>query len=139
MSTGIWLFVRMPYDLVDVFSYPVLPFSQLAHGISSRTYITLAIYLCSCHNRCENSGAIYLKEGYWAGIASDGTLVTFFCPYRYCNCKRAPGNLPGCLYDPDNIDGQCSKNRSGWLCGKCSGNTSVGLRYKLISRLFGRN
>jgi len=91
---------------------------------------------CKCNKelagimRCENGGTIYLKEGYWAGITDDGTLVTYFCPYKYCNCTRAPGDFPGCLYDPDNSDKQCSKNRAGWLCGKCSRNTSVGLRYK---------
>ena len=73
---------------------------------------------------------LYVEEGYWAGITSDGTLVTYICPDKYCNCTRAPGGLrAGCLFDPNNSDGQCSKNREGWLCGKCSGNTSVGLRY----------
>jgi len=89
--------------------------------------------VCECHKQagilsCNKDGMLYLKDGYWAGITNDGTLVTNVCPQKYCNCTRAPGNSQGCLFDPDNRDGQCSKNREGWLCGKCSGNTSVGLR-----------
>lgn len=108
-----------------IISHPV---SKLVVSPHAPAYITF-LYLCPYHNRCENGGTIYLKEGYWANTTNN-TLVTYVCPYKYCNCTRAPGDLPGCLYDPDNINGQCSKNRSGWLCGKCSGNTSVGLRYK---------
>ena len=73
---------------------------------------------------------LYLEEGLWANITSDGTLVTYICPYKYCNCTH--GDSRGCLFDPANSDGQCSKNREGWLCGKCSGNTSIGLRYHSV-------
>ncbi|KAL9984155.1 hypothetical protein ACROYT_G006421 [Oculina patagonica] len=91
---------------------------------------------CECNKelagimRCDNGEKIYLKQGYWANITKDGAftaLVTYFCPHKYCNCKE-DGDLPGCLFDPDNSNGQCSKNREGWLCGKCAENTSVGLR-----------
>ena len=94
---------------------------------------------CSSHNSCDKKldGKLVLEEGYWAGITSNGSLVTYFCPHKYCNCTRAPGYLKGCLFDPDNKNEQCSKNREGWLCGKCSGNTSIGLRYPLlISNLY---
>ena len=37
--------------------------------------------------------------------------------------------MPGCMFHPSNANGQCSENREGVLCGQCSGNTSVGLRY----------
>lgn len=88
---------------------------------------------CECNRelsgilRCEN-GHTYLKEGYWANVTDDGLLVTYYCPYKYCDCKT-DGKLPGCLFDAVNSTAQCAKNREGWLCGKCSGNTSVGLRW----------
>ena len=70
---------------------------------------------------------MYLKEGFWGGLNKRGDLVTYFCPFQYCNCTSTPG-LPGCLFDADNIDRQCADNREGWLCGKCKVDTSVGLR-----------
>lgn len=76
--------------------------------------------------RCENGRTVFLKEGYWANV-TNGKLLTYFCPVKYCKCQRK-GDLPGCFFDPQKSNNLCAKNREGWLCGKCSGNNSVALR-----------
>ncbi|PFX25111.1 hypothetical protein AWC38_SpisGene10242 [Stylophora pistillata] len=79
--------------------------------------------------RCDgNSLSVFIKDGYWANVTEDGTLITYYCPYGYCQCVKGGDGKAGCLFDPLNSNAQCSKNREGWLCGKCSGNTSVGFR-----------
>ena len=79
--------------------------------------IVLTLF-CS-FDRCEDGRTVYLKDGFWGGLNKRGDLVTYFCSFQYCNCTSTPG-LPGCLFDPNNIDRQCADNREGWLCGKCS-------------------
>lgn len=114
-----WLTDHLTYFLSD----------RLRECITSKPSIPffVCLFIFSVNFRCENGHTVYLKEGYWANVTENGTLVTYYCPYKYCNCSHV-GELPGCLFDPANTIAQCAKNREGWLCGKCSGNTSVGLR-----------
>ena len=75
--------------------------------------------------RCKGAREVYLEEGYWGGV-ENGELVTYFCPYKYCNCIQK-GDLPGCMFDSLDPDSQCSVGRKGWLCGRCKEGLSVGL------------
>ncbi|PFX30181.1 uncharacterized protein LOC111323890 [Stylophora pistillata] len=79
--------------------------------------------------RCaDDDRTVYLREGQWGGEIN-GRLVTYFCPPHYCRCERE-GDLPGCVFKPNDIDNQCDHNRTGVLCGKCQEGLSVGLRWE---------
>lgn len=73
---------------------------------------------------------MYLREGYWAGLSQDNNLITYYCPFKYCKCKRGDttDTTPGCILDTKNFTAQCAEGREGFLCGKCSKGLSVGLR-----------
>ena len=63
----------------------------------------IVLTLFSSFDRCEDGRTVYLKEGFWGGLNKRGDLVTYFCPFQYCNCTSTPG-LPGCLFDSNIID-----------------------------------
>ena len=88
--------------------------------------ILIMIMIMIISFRCKGARDVFLQEGYWGGV-ENGQLVTYFCPYKYCNCVRN-GDLPGCMFDSSNPDSQCNPGREGHLCGRCRGNLSVGLR-----------
>ena len=104
----------------------------MAHHVPlvSQLYNSLINYLILFTQRCsENARTVYLKEGHWGG-EFNGRLVTYYCPPNYCRCVTQ-GDLPGCIFNPDNIDNQCAHNRTGVLCGQCKSGLSVGLRLEL--------
>ena len=102
----------------------VLVYTRKNYADSESAQIVLTLF--SSFDRCEDGRTVYLKDDFWGGLNKRGDLVTYFCPFQYCNCTSTRA-LPGCLFDSNIIDRQCAENREGWLC-ECQGDSSVGLR-----------
>ena len=75
-------------------------------------------------SRCDvKAGAIYIKEGYWAGrVPGTNVFRTYHCPPSYCQCTNGSSMIGDCLYVPGRM---CNANRTGTLCGECKKGLSV--------------
>ena len=57
---------------------------------------------------------------WWLGRSQNQSIYTEFCPFDYCVTKKIDISVT----ESDFEDSQCANNRSGILCGECSGNFS---------------
>ena len=66
---------------------------------------------------------IYRESEFWVGYTqdntSDGLILHPQCPFDYCTSNK--------MYIAVDSDEQCSSNRTGLLCGKCTQNFSLAL------------
>ena len=77
---------------------------------------------------CTSSNETLHKNGdYWISYTNetiDGFIIYDHCPYDYCrNANEETVTVN--LNVPNGADEQCAYNRSGVLCGNCSGNLSL--------------
>ena len=90
--------------------------------------------ICGCDSRlapfitdpnCIADNMIVIRQGqFW--LANDnlgGFTIYSICPFDYC--KNSSTRVAINLNLTDGSDAQCAFNRSGILCGACSGNLSV--------------
>ena len=88
--------------------------------------------LCKCAQRLERytntcgiaDRKIERTTEFWVGYTpdnmSDGLILHPHCPFDYCTSKEM-------YMAVDESDEQCSNNRTGLLCGKCTQNFSLAL------------
>ena len=88
--------------------------------------------LCKCAQRLERytntcriaDRKIERTTEFWVGYApdnmSDGLILHPHCPFDYCTSEEMYMAI-------DDSDEQCSNNRTGLLCGKCTQNFSLAL------------
>ena len=88
--------------------------------------------LCKCAQRLERytntcriaDRKIERTTEFWVGYApdnmSDGLILHLHCPFDYCTSDEMYMAI-------DDSDKQCSNNRTGLLCGKCTQNFSLAL------------
>ena len=88
--------------------------------------------LCDCAQRLERytntcriaDRKIERTTEFWVGYAqdnmSDGLILHPHCPFDYCTSKEMDMAV-------DDSDEQCSSNRTGLLCGKCTQTFSLAL------------
>ena len=90
--------------------------------------------ICDVHlspfiTNCSLSNETLYKNGdYWISYTNettvDGFIIYDHCPYDYCRNAHKE-TVPVNLNLPNGADEQCDYNRSGILCGSCSGNLSL--------------
>ena len=85
---------------------------------------------CVCNERLNDfsvmcnidTGTILRRHGasFWVGYDRDTQemILDPQCPFDYCTLNQV-------LLSPIDRDAQCNYNRSGVICGRCSGNTSL--------------
>ena len=90
--------------------------------------------LCKCAQRLEQyTNACRIADSkiergtnheFWVGYKqdneSDGLILHPHCPFDYCTSNKMD-------FTVDDSDEQCSNNRTGLLCGKCTQNFSLAL------------
>lgn len=57
---------------------------------------------------------IHMQPQFYAEVRDEG-IVWAYMPVQFQNCTQA-GNLPGCLFQYDEPEAQCSDKRTGNLC-----------------------
>ena len=88
-------------------------------------------YMCECDavltqigiKHCvilNHIGVVYRRGSIWVGVSGENQSLAAYCPYSYCKTENISINLR----EPDS---QCTANRSGILCGACSGELSLAL------------
>ena len=68
----------------------------------------------------NHTGVVYRSGSVWVGVCDNDIVAHPYCPYGYCKTE----NISVDLMEPDS---QCTANRSGTLCGACSGELSLAL------------
>jgi hypothetical protein len=88
-------------------------------------------------SRCTTDGHyVQYEEGYWVGLDNDGQFTILPCPYGYCSCPKLAPRRPqplgtaisGCFFNAVNGTDVCANDRTGFLCGDCKENHTVGVQ-----------
>ena len=91
--------------------------------------LTFTVDIQQFTNTCLVDSATVLRQQndeFWVGYGNDndsesrGLIIHPHCPFDFCTTKET-------YFAVDDSDKQCSYNRSGLLCGRCSQNLSLAL------------